>query len=497
MKRCLLFLNAGNSFKAAVLALLLLALRPEGGLAQQPWVDTLYAIQTELDLVYGVAVDFAGAADTLALDISWPADDNPPPCGRPLLIMVHGGAWIAGDKAEGYAPRICADFASRGYVAASINYRKGQFHTDQFVNCNVPEWNCFNMTDTAEWYRANYRAAQDVHGAIRYLISRADDYGINPDNIFLAGESAGGFVVMAVGFVDDPAEVLSDLSGPQPDAPAPNLLYQDYCIRRYQLAESIGAMQTARPELGSYHGWLNLPLQSPYTIRAVGNLYGGAFNDIFRTYGAQTPALYLYHQPCDLIVPYNRSRLLAGYSNCFMGFPANCAAIVNRPWVYGSRGIKDMIDDLAGQGLPAPAYVFDSPALNYNCLQQALDPNLGCHALDDYSLRTRNMAVFFAAQLAACPVTAAIDVGAEEEMLPMVAPNPVAGHLQLRWRRPPAYRCDLQLSSSMGVVVLRAGLLAHETALDLGDLPAGLYFLSGTTDGMPWPKPIAVFVARP
>ncbi len=119
----------------------------------QSWIDTIYSIQTQTNITYGTATDFAGAVQTLDLDISHPTNDVPPACGRPLLVMIHGGGWFAGDKADGYAKRIREDFAKRGYTTASVNYRMGLFHTNQAVNCNVPDWNCWNMTDSSEWYR--------------------------------------------------------------------------------------------------------------------------------------------------------------------------------------------------------------------------------------------------------------------------------------------------------------------------------------------------------
>ena len=119
----------------------------------------------------------------------------------------------------------------------------------------------------------------------------------------MVGESAGGFIAMGVGFLDDASEVQDSLSGLLPDAPVPNDLYEAACIQGYGLADDIDSMQLNRPDLGSYEGTLSFPLAELYTIRAVGNFYGGAFNNIFQSFSEDTPALYLYHQPCDLIVP--------------------------------------------------------------------------------------------------------------------------------------------------------------------------------------------------
>jgi hypothetical protein len=85
----------------------------------QTWIDTLYSIQTQTDISYGIQTDFAGASQDLKLDISYPVGDVSPACGRPLLVMIHGGGWFAGDKSDGYAKRIREDFTKRGYTATN------------------------------------------------------------------------------------------------------------------------------------------------------------------------------------------------------------------------------------------------------------------------------------------------------------------------------------------------------------------------------------------
>ena len=89
------------------------------------------------DIPFDTTIDFAGNQRVLALDVSVPTNDSPSACGRPLMVVVHGGAWITGDKSENNVSRIRTDFAKRGYTTASVNYRLGQFNTSQAVNCNV------------------------------------------------------------------------------------------------------------------------------------------------------------------------------------------------------------------------------------------------------------------------------------------------------------------------------------------------------------------------
>jgi hypothetical protein len=87
----------------------------------------------------------------------------------PLVLVIHGGGFIAGDKNEVNITKICKNYAERGYVAASINYRLGYVSDDTTHSCNYP---CLFATDEAEWYRSYYRAIQDNKGATRFLINK-------------------------------------------------------------------------------------------------------------------------------------------------------------------------------------------------------------------------------------------------------------------------------------------------------------------------------------
>ena len=50
----------------------------------------------------------------------------PPESGHPAIVVVHGGAWISGDKwtLEGYSRNL----AEHGFVAVTINYRLAPAH---------------------------------------------------------------------------------------------------------------------------------------------------------------------------------------------------------------------------------------------------------------------------------------------------------------------------------------------------------------------------------
>lgn len=92
----------------------------------------------------------------------------------PLIVWVHGGAWLAGSKEN--CPSI--RFLRYGYAAASINYRLSQ--------------------------HAIFPAQiEDCKAAVRFLRANADKYNIDPNRIGVWGSSAGGHLVALLGTAGD------------------------------------------------------------------------------------------------------------------------------------------------------------------------------------------------------------------------------------------------------------------------------------------------------
>lgn len=100
---------------------------------------------------------------------------------RPLIIWMHGGGFKLGTKRAKAVRFFSQNFAQRGYVCASINYRLSKenplLHFDALL-------------------RASYYATQDAKRAVIYFRANAAKYGIDPDKIILAGNSAGGFMAL-------------------------------------------------------------------------------------------------------------------------------------------------------------------------------------------------------------------------------------------------------------------------------------------------------------
>ncbi len=159
-----------------------------------------------INVQYGQNYNYLGNIQTLNLDIYEPSGDTA--SLRPLLIMVHGGNFLGGDKAQGDVAPLCREFAKKGYVTCSINYRVGME--------NFP----FPGPDSIDAAEAVYRATHDGRAAVRFFRKDVDQNGntwkIDPDYIFFGGSSAGGLTALHLAYMDEIAEIPSYIDTTKP-----------------------------------------------------------------------------------------------------------------------------------------------------------------------------------------------------------------------------------------------------------------------------------------
>lgn len=106
----------------------------------------------------------------------WKADGDGP---RPLLVYIHGGGWVGGDKKQD--PKNIRPFLDKGISYASINYR---------------------LTGEAPLPAP----VQDAARAIQFLRSKAKEWNLNPHRVALTGGSAGACTSMWLLLHDDLAD---------------------------------------------------------------------------------------------------------------------------------------------------------------------------------------------------------------------------------------------------------------------------------------------------
>lgn len=152
---------------------------------------------TQVDFTSGITYSNANNT-TLLLDVYQPHGDTN--AMRPLLIMAHGGSFIGGTRTDdNVCTQLCDSFAMRGYVTASIDYRLTS---------------SFNMLDSSKAITEVLQALSDGKAAIRFFRQDAattNTYRINPDRIFVGGNSAGAVLYMHQIYVDSLAQCPPDI----------------------------------------------------------------------------------------------------------------------------------------------------------------------------------------------------------------------------------------------------------------------------------------------
>ncbi len=110
---------------------------------------------------------------------------------HPLVIFVQGSGW---GKQDCYLslPNLYP-LAKAGYVVASVEYRPSE-------EAIFPAF------------------LQDVKSAIRFLRAHADEYGIDPENVAIWGDSSGGHAAVMVGVTGDMEEFKTEDNKEQSDA---------------------------------------------------------------------------------------------------------------------------------------------------------------------------------------------------------------------------------------------------------------------------------------
>ena len=199
-----------------VLAMLNVFGTPCPGVVGVPVVtaDSTYGITVDTAIVYAQGLSHEtlnSAASTtmpLLLDAYVPqgAGEN-----RPAIVVIHGGGFTGGSR-SGWRPVALAEyFASRGWVAFSIDYRVlGDIGTvpqqwvDSVMGLDIEPGPLAQSI-------AIYPAHRDAKAALRWVAAHAEDYDINMDYLTVGGGSAGGITSVGVS-VTHPGDFTAELS---------------------------------------------------------------------------------------------------------------------------------------------------------------------------------------------------------------------------------------------------------------------------------------------
>src|SRR5262249_52400762 len=129
------------------------------------------------------AVDFSYGTDSerQRLDF-WQAKSDVP---TPLVLAIHGGGWVKGDKSSYPQPAELRQLLEAGISVVSINYRFIPQAMQQQVAPPVK----------APLY--------DAARALQTIRFKAEEGNIDPSRIGATGQSAGGSTALWLAFLDD------------------------------------------------------------------------------------------------------------------------------------------------------------------------------------------------------------------------------------------------------------------------------------------------------
>ncbi|MCF3182397.1 carboxylesterase family protein [Streptomyces polychromogenes] len=118
-----------------------------------------------------------GSEDCLYLNVTMPTPARPA-AGRPVLVWLHGGAFLGGSGGDYDAGRLAV---RGGAVVVTVNYRLGIF--GYFGHPGLGSAPPFGLADQ--------------QAALRWVRANAEHFGGDPDRVTLVGESAGAVAICA------------------------------------------------------------------------------------------------------------------------------------------------------------------------------------------------------------------------------------------------------------------------------------------------------------
>lgn len=118
----------------------------------------------------------------LLLDVYEPRSRGAP---RPALILIHGGGFVGGDKADANVADLCRQLVHRGFVCVSMNYRMIPDQPAEATSGLMPPLDA---------------GVADARAAAHWLYANATRYVIDPARISIGGSSAGAVIALTLAY---------------------------------------------------------------------------------------------------------------------------------------------------------------------------------------------------------------------------------------------------------------------------------------------------------
>ena len=229
-----------------------------------------------------------------SMDIYTPNGDTA--TNRRAILLIHGGSFVVGSRTDPFEVYMCQEFAKRGYVTASIDYRLAGSQLD--------------MLDSISAYPWVFKSISDSKAAFRYLKRYASTLGIDTNWIVIGGESAGAIITNHMAYIKS-------------------------------VSECSPLLQTSFAAIGGIEGNSGNTGYTSFNAKAVLNNAGSLLFLGFLDATDHEP-IYMAHGTSDHTVPYNCGAVLGGVSDV-----STCGSGSMKP-VLDSLHIKNMLHSFVG-----------------------------------------------------------------------------------------------------------------------------------------------------
>ncbi len=185
---------------------------------------------------------------------------------RPLFIFIHGGGWRKGTKDSTSGQT--SIFFRNNWIVANVDYRL-------LGEASAPA------------------AVIDCRCALYWLVQRADEYGIDKDNIVVGGSSSGGHLALMTGFLPND-HAYNDSCGT-------NSGFTVKAILNFYGITDVADILSGANQRGFGRDWLGKQSDREGVAKAVSPL----------TYvKAGVPPVFTVHGNADPTVPYSQAEKL-------------------------------------------------------------------------------------------------------------------------------------------------------------------------------------------
>lgn len=121
--------------------------------------------------------------DTLKIDAFYSPKAEVKPEGRPVMVYIHGGGFVGGERKNAAQEIFCRYLAERGWLAVSVDYRLAGIRWN-------PDGTMTNPYQVDGTVTAVRMACSDVVDATNFLLKKKE-WRANPKQVVLGGGSAG------------------------------------------------------------------------------------------------------------------------------------------------------------------------------------------------------------------------------------------------------------------------------------------------------------------